>query len=132
MGAADSILSSVGARKRMSHMNGDFLFMLRDLKKTEIGPTMAHRNRFFKETCDKQVVIWQKEKDSIIRDIEKTQKSVKKQYHVIQTDKERIKKSKGKDVTPDKPNEKDDNEIYEEKKKNLAMVSVSIYIKRDN
>lgn len=84
----------MGARKKMSNMNGDFLLMLRHLKRTEVGPTMCYNNKFHREICDRQVVMWQKEKNMTVHNIRKTQEVVKQHYYKIQSDKKRIAQDK--------------------------------------
>lgn len=94
LGSNNSIINTVGARKKMSDMNGEFLLMLRHLKRTEMGPKMRHNNKFLKEICDRQVILWQKEKNMKVRNIRKTQEVVKQHYYKIQSDKKRIAQDK--------------------------------------
>lgn len=65
-----------------------------------MGPKMRHNNKFHKEICDRQVILWQKEKYMKVRNIRKTQEVVKQHYYKIQSDKKRIAQDKnGEDKT---------------------------------
>lgn len=88
-GRQSSIMNNCGARKKMSNMNGDNLFMLRDLKRTEIGPTMTHRNKVYNDTCARQVGLWKKEAEKKVNDVRKSQRIFRSNLHRMQADKGR-------------------------------------------
>lgn len=107
LGSNNSIINTVGARKKMSDMNGEFLLMLGHLKRTEMGPKMRQNNKFHKEICDRQVILWQKEKNMKVRNIRKTQEVVKQHYYKIQSDKKRIAQDKNGEVKTEDGKEND-------------------------
>ena len=85
-----SIINSMAAKKKMSNMNEDYLIMLKDLKRTESGRTMIHKNKFQRDMCAKQVSIWQKENDIKFREMRRRQHTLKNNLHILQLDKQRI------------------------------------------
>ncbi|VDH94662.1 Hypothetical predicted protein [Mytilus galloprovincialis] len=130
--AGDSILN-VRSRKRISQLNGDYLIKFKDLRKTDITPIMKHRNRFHKECCERQVVLWRKERNMKVRDINKTQEYFKQNYFRLQSDKQKIQQEKQKDDIVITEKEQFDDSKKKEKDKHLDIIRMmKLLMKQDN
>lgn len=82
----------ISNRKRLSSMNGDFIYMLKDLRKSETATNVVHNNRLVKVNNDREIHKMQKEHMLQVSSIKKSQEAIYKT--LVRVNRDKIKATK--------------------------------------
>lgn len=92
MSTSRKSLLGISNRTRLSSMNGDFIYMLKDLRKSETANNVIHNNRLFKVNSDREIDKMQKEHMLQISSIKKSQEAIYKT--LVRVNRDKIKTTK--------------------------------------
>lgn len=92
MSKAKGSVLAISNRKRLSCMNGDFIYMLKDLRKSETATNVVHNNRLVRVNNDREIDRMQKEHLLQVSSIKKSQEAIYKT--LVRVNKDKIKVTK--------------------------------------